>query len=60
MHDRYISLKNAVRAINFARKYTFFDKKCIFLQKYLVICNFCCTFAPAFEKEALGCYRLVA
>ena len=32
----------------FAQKYTFFQKKCIFLQKYLVMSKFCCTFALAF------------
>ena len=36
----------------FPKKYTFFEKNCIFFQKYLVMCIFCCTFAPAFEKEA--------
>ena len=33
---------------------------CTFFQKYLVISKKSTTFAPAFEKEALGCYRLVA
>ena len=31
-----------------------------FLSKYLVISKKSSTFALAFEKEALGCYRLVA
>ena len=32
----------------------------IFFAKYLVMSKKSSTFAPAFEKEALGCYRLVA
>ena len=35
----------------FPTKCTFFEKNCIFFQKYLVMCIFCCTFALAFEKE---------
>ena len=36
----------------FPKKSTFFEKNCIFFQKYLVMCIFCCTFALDFEKEA--------
>ena len=35
----------------FPKKSTFFEKNYIFFSKYLVMCIFCCTFAPAFEKE---------
>ena len=35
----------------FLQKSTFFAKKCIFFVKYLVMCIFCCTFAPLFRRR---------
>ena len=35
----------------FLSKSTFFTKKCIFSVKYLVMCIFCCTFAPLFRRR---------
>ena len=37
--------------VNFLPKSTFFAKKCIFFVKYLVMCIFCCTFAPLFRRR---------
>ena len=36
----------------FPKNVLFLRKIAFFFQKYLVMCIFCCTFAPAFEKEA--------
>ena len=43
--------------VNFLPKSTFFAKKCIFFVKYLVMCIFCCTFAPLFRRRDLRAWQ---
>ena len=43
--------QNAAHDPHFLQKSTFFAKKCIFFVKYLVMCIFCCTFAPLFRRR---------
>ena len=45
--------------INFLLKSTFFAKNCIFFVKYLVMCIFCCTFAPLFRRRDLRAWQKV-
>ena len=52
-------VRGAKMPLFFLLKSTFFAKNCIFFVKYLVMCIFCCTFAPLFRRRDLRAWQKV-